>query len=424
MTINLKDMAQFREKRHKMPKIKEKIIFVDGFSIRNINPDLDIINWRRRRDKEPINMIPKGQLWIDIRFADEKAFLLNLYKAEKAYKAKHGPNYSVKNLRQELIRNLTWDGIPPSQSVYTVRTQRKGKLLIRFVNGGIIRQWIDPWFLLGGHDKVYGYISDGEVWIDEKQDPREVKYTLIHEIRERWLMCRGYSYNEAHEMSTEYEKSLRVKELAIKIKKQKFAIKMKPYVQEKSGSCAQASAKIVLDFFKKKWPEKDLWELTGFTEDGTDREPLIEGLRKTGATVSVKNNGTVEDLKKFISMGLPVIVGWWSMTPEDFHFNPKWDLEERKKNDCGHFSVISGVSDKSVTIIDPDGYLLEIGNKTGKQKMSLKEFKKVWYDTDGPEFKLVRRWMMVLNFNGRHFRNMKNYPPTFFPKYRDNKVKK
>ena len=55
------------------------------------------------------------------------------------------------------------------------------------------------------------YIPKNEVWIDARQDKREIKDTLFHELFERGPMARGMRYNPAHALATKAEKQLRPK---------------------------------------------------------------------------------------------------------------------------------------------------------------------------------------------------------------------
>lgn len=408
--------------RHKRPKVNKIVKSINGFPIRNINPDFDIINWRKEGRAAPICDIPKNQIWIDERFIDEEAFLLKLYLAQQKYEVSHGITYNEKKFREVLKKEFTWGGPRPALSDFTVRKRKQGRFLIRFVDGGIVRQWIDPWFTFGGHHLVYDYVPRNEVWIDVKQHPKDAKYTLAHEIREWWLMARGKTYGEAHNKATEYEKKLRIQELVQK-KSNSLILQMNPHWQEQAGSCGPASAKIILQYFKKYWSEKLLRKLCKNDSNGTNHMPLIQGLRKTGAAVAVKSNGEIDDIKRFLKSGLPVMVGMWSMEPGDSHFDQKWSLRERKQKDCGHYSVICGLSDRHVIIMDPDNYLVETGNKTGCRRMSIGKFLEHWYDTDGPDYKFVKGWMLVLNFDNRQFKGMKNYLPTAVPKGHDIKTK-
>jgi len=392
--------------------------------VRNINPDFDIMSWRDEADENaPNNIIPKDQIWIDCRYQDEEGFLLSLYLAEQDYIKEYGHNFNANKFRKKLKKEFTWDGPKPKLSEFTVRKKRQGRFLIRFVDGRIVRQWIDPWFVFGGHGLVYKYIPSGEIWLDAKQDPREIKYVLGHEIYEWWLMSRGMRYDKAHTLATERERKLRVQELVRGKSSNIFIPNIVHHEQERKTSCGPACAKILLNYFHKSWSEKKLRELCKLDiEEGTDHDNLVEGLRKTGVTVSIRDSSSLSDLRKLLNAGLPVMVGIWSREePEYPEFNPEWTIEQRKdvKNDCGHFAVVCGMANNYITLVDPARPKLLRNKKSGRIRMSISKFWKYWFDTDGPEYKLVRGWMLVINFDNRKFKGMKNYPPTAFPKHHD-----
>lgn len=395
---------------HKRPKVNKIVRVINGFPIRSINPDFDIINWRKDGRAAPICDIPKNQIWIDERFIDEEAFLLKLYLAEQKYEAEHGSDFKESVFRAFLKKEFTWPGERPSLADLTVRKRRQGRFLIRFVDGSIVRQWIDPWFSFGGHHLIYDYVPCDEIWIDAKQHPKDAEYTLAHEIREWWLMGRGLPYHEAHDLATKYEKILRVRDMTSK-HSHSIMLHMKSHWQEKPGSCGPASAKILLQYSNKNWSEKVLRQMCGTNSDGTNHYPLIRGLRKTGATVSVKSNATIDDIKKFLQKDMPVLIGMWSPELGELHFDSKWNLNDRRQKDCGHYSVVCGISDRQVTIMDPDNYWIEKGNKTGRRRMSIGAFLNHWYDTDGKNYKQVKAWMLVINFSDKQFKGMKNYSP-------------
>ncbi|MDZ4385043.1 MAG: hypothetical protein U0944_01355, partial [Candidatus Moranbacteria bacterium] len=76
-------------------------------------------------------------------------------------------------------------------------------------SGREVRAKLDPDFFLGGHNLVYGYVPKNEIWIDDAQDGREIKYTLLHELHEAKLMEKGTSYDNAHDFSLATEKAAR-----------------------------------------------------------------------------------------------------------------------------------------------------------------------------------------------------------------------
>ncbi|MEK6935175.1 MAG: hypothetical protein AABW67_00135 [Nanoarchaeota archaeon] len=62
-----------------------------------------------------------------------------------------------------------------------------------------------------------------EIWIDIRQDKREIKYTLLHEYIEAKLLLKWdkyyiQSYNNAHDYSLAAEKSARRKDGAVYLK--------------------------------------------------------------------------------------------------------------------------------------------------------------------------------------------------------------
>lgn len=73
------------------------------------------------------------------------------------------------------------------------------------VDGELVRDLFFTDFTEGGHDKVYKYIPDREVWIDDDVLPEERKFILLHELHERRLMSMGWSYSRAHKASSKLE---------------------------------------------------------------------------------------------------------------------------------------------------------------------------------------------------------------------------
>ena len=77
------------------------------------------------------------------------------------------------------------------------------------VDGSIVRRYLDPEFILGGHDLVYSYVPANTIWLDAHMDPREMPYILLHEETERRLMSQKESYDFAHEIATVTDKEAR-----------------------------------------------------------------------------------------------------------------------------------------------------------------------------------------------------------------------
>lgn len=73
------------------------------------------------------------------------------------------------------------------------------KLKVWIVDGCIVRDLFDIDFTEGGNDQVYHYIPHGEIWIDDDLDVTEIPFVLLHEMHERNLMAKGWSYSPDYE---------------------------------------------------------------------------------------------------------------------------------------------------------------------------------------------------------------------------------
>jgi ABC-type bacteriocin/lantibiotic exporter with double-glycine peptidase domain len=171
--------------------------------------------------------------------------------------------------------------------------------------------------------------------------------------------------------------------------------------QETGYECGSTSLKSVLWYHKRRVTAEELRRLCGVRRDGVDHGKLVRGAEKLGATVLAKSGGTLAELRGFLRDGLPIIVGWWSRDPEadDVHFQESWPLPERRRRDCGHYSVVSGISDERIWLMDPQQELSRgHWRVVGDTSMTHRDFLEVWYDTDTDRYVRVDRWMMVVRF--------------------------
>ncbi len=182
-----------------------KIRLVDSFAIRQfLDPDFGILQTRLENTLTFSSKwyIPEGEWWCDWRFADETDFLLAVDRARLIFEKTATPSRS----RTEMIRRFTEPGQCPN---FVIKYSRYKNLRVAQVNGSIVRRYIDPQFIIGGHDIVYPYIPKNEIWIDDKLDPRDIPHVLVHESFERDLMRKGKSYDVAHDWATAAEKESR-----------------------------------------------------------------------------------------------------------------------------------------------------------------------------------------------------------------------
>ena len=73
------------------------------------------------------------------------------------------------------------------------------------VNGRMVRSVFDIDYTEGGHDYVYEFVPENEVWIDDAIVEAERGYVLLHELHERNLMAKGWPYSKAHVDSSRIE---------------------------------------------------------------------------------------------------------------------------------------------------------------------------------------------------------------------------
>jgi hypothetical protein len=79
------------------------------------------------------------------------------------------------------------------------------KIKVWVVNGELVMDFFYIDFAGGGHDKVFRFIPENEVWLDDDISARERKFILLHEVHERRLMAKGKDYMRAHRSATETE---------------------------------------------------------------------------------------------------------------------------------------------------------------------------------------------------------------------------
>jgi predicted double-glycine peptidase len=151
------------------------------------------------------------------------------------------------------------------------------------------------------------------------------------------------------------------------IDKSKF-LKIKNVRQSNTYSCGVACLMSILAYYNRfDGNESELAKkLKTNYDDGTSPENIIKTAKEFGLNSYMKENCTIEDLKKFVSNKIPVILSYqaWSNDEQE-----PWSKEQ----DDGHYSVLIGVDDNNVYINDPS-----LLNKKGL--IPIKEFMKRWHD--------------------------------------------
>lgn len=176
-----------------------KVKYINGFKIRNTT-DPDFVG-HSTRDYD-IN-IPKGEIWVEDYLKPEIELILNLVKWERKFFSK---NKSFQELRSFMKDLASKNGSPPP---FRLRSEKRGRSKIFYVDGSIVRKYLDPYFFSGGHGLVYDYIPKNEVWIDDRNYKEDQSFVVVHELFERQLMARGRDYHSAHDFAIAEEKDHR-----------------------------------------------------------------------------------------------------------------------------------------------------------------------------------------------------------------------
>ena len=139
--------------------MKNKIVYVDGFAIRNsVDPNFEIVTHRITDISLPYPkfFIPEGEIWIDNPVKNETDFLMKIENY-----------YTDPNNVTEIKKYKAAGEYVDQQRGYIKKLCLKGKIpkfkkseqviegvKVVYVDGSIVRKYIDPEFTFGGHGLV------------------------------------------------------------------------------------------------------------------------------------------------------------------------------------------------------------------------------------------------------------------------------
>jgi hypothetical protein len=164
------------------------------------------------------SFIPENQLWIDHESTnDETRFFIDHLLTEHRLMSK-GVSYAKaieeadrverkERVRAGDIRKLTQGKqLPTAEQVHEHLWKKlENGVSVWIINGRLVRSAFDIDFTAGGHDYVYEFVPEKEVWIDNDIEQQERGYVLLHELHERNRMAQGWPYNKAHAESSRIE---------------------------------------------------------------------------------------------------------------------------------------------------------------------------------------------------------------------------
>lgn len=194
-----------------------KVWIVDGKYIRD-NVEEEFTNYGQHYS---FSFIPKDEFWIDKESSpgEEKYFIdsmLVMHRllskgvpvkeaikiADRIERRERGKSKLMK--KEMKIKEHKGDVIKTVHKSLMKRYSNK-KIKIWIINGEIVRDLFFLDFTEGGHDKVYSFIPEREVWIDDDISLNEIPFVLLHELHERNLMAKGKNYDSAHKSSSKIE---------------------------------------------------------------------------------------------------------------------------------------------------------------------------------------------------------------------------
>lgn len=173
---------------------------------------------------------PNGEIWIDNAISCEEYWLTVAHELnERHLMAKFGWTYiaahdsslsleqSIRHKNELICRTheaslgkvsptdysniKEIQTIPDSiqiQNIYRVPVGTREGIAIWIVDGYMVRKNIYPDFGFSGNDQSYHFIPGNEIWIDGQVSCEETEYSIATELKERQLMEKGESYDDAY----------------------------------------------------------------------------------------------------------------------------------------------------------------------------------------------------------------------------------
>lgn len=181
---------------------------VDGAYIRkNINENF--VEYDSNIYKQ---FIPKKEFWIDIETNPREypffiTHLLTEIKAlNKGFSKNQASSIACRTEKRERLKHIK-RSLPFKREAdkkivdkvhFDLLQTYSSKVKIWLIDGKIVRDHFLLDYAEGGHDLVYDFIPEKEIWIEKILTPLERKFIMLHELHERFLMSQGLDYPHAH----------------------------------------------------------------------------------------------------------------------------------------------------------------------------------------------------------------------------------
>jgi hypothetical protein len=198
------------------PVGKYKVWLVQGEYIRK---DIDE-NFVGYDEHYHLTFIPKYEFWIDEStdpsehqfFIDHLVVEAREMEKGRTYEeaSKKADGYEKKERAKALHIKTRKSNVSPTPDILGkihIRHLKEfsNKINIWLVDGKAVRDYVFVEYAEGGHDVVYSFIPEYEIWIENTLSPLEQKFIILHELHERFLMSQGKDYPHAHRGATQVE---------------------------------------------------------------------------------------------------------------------------------------------------------------------------------------------------------------------------
>ncbi len=142
-------------------------------------------------------------------------------------------------------------------------------------------------------------------------------------------------------------------------------IKLDIIKQKYDWDCGPASLAIIFCHYNQCQSYPEILKMVKL-KHGTDNQTMKEIAEKLGFKTFIKENSSIEDIKKFLKKKIPVIVNY---------LEPKLNW--------GHYSVVTGIN-HNLILANPD---------TGKEeKWDIVDFEKRWISGNGK----YKKWILAI----------------------------
>jgi len=180
---------------------------VNGKYIRD-NIDMEFTNFGQPLD---FPIIPKNELWIDKEYSgkEDRFFIAHMLAEHRLMSQgktfdqarKYANRIEMKERANSKVYKRIHKKIKHKLEILKkihkklLKKYSKDKIKIWIVDGELIRDMFFSEFTEGGNDQIYNFVPQGEIWLDDDLSPKERGFVLLHELHERNLMKKGWSYD-------------------------------------------------------------------------------------------------------------------------------------------------------------------------------------------------------------------------------------